>query len=89
MAFGNCAGQNKSRMARCLDSWLVDMGIYEIVKILFLVTDHTKHVCDRIFKDIKRSCRKMDIFSIEVLVQKMNRSDKMNVHHVTYTYFSN
>ena len=40
--FDNCAGQNKNRMMLRLPKWLVDMGIYAMVFVVFLIAGHTK-----------------------------------------------
>ena len=54
----------------------------------FLIAGHTKNICDRRFKDMKRDCRKMDVYSMETLVKLMNKNDKVNDIQVTYKEFS-
>ena len=53
LIFDNCSGQNKNNMVLRLGLWLLDMGIYEEVEVLFLKAGHTKNICDRRFKDLK------------------------------------
>ena len=53
--FDNCAGQNKNKcVIRMACLWRIDMGIYKTVIVLFLITGHTKNICDRRFKDVKK-----------------------------------
>ena len=40
--FDNCVGQNKNRIMLCVPMWLVDMGIYRKVKVVFLIAGHSK-----------------------------------------------
>jgi hypothetical protein len=48
LVMDNCAGQNKNNHVILLAPYLVEMGYFESVNIiLFLVTGHTKNVCDR------------------------------------------
>ena len=64
----NCAGQNKNNIVLRMGLWLVGMGIFEEVEILFLKADHTKHICDRQFNNTKKNCHNMDIFSMKTLI---------------------
>ena len=57
--------------------WLVDMGMFEIVKIMFLIAGHTKNICDRRFKHLKKALHKADIFSMVKLLKLINESDKV------------
>ena len=57
--------------------WLVDMGIYDTVEIIFLIAGHTKNICDRRFKDLEKELHKSDIFSMRKLLELMNNSDKV------------
>jgi hypothetical protein len=38
----NCAGQNKNNMVLHMGLWLINMGIFEEVEIIFLKAGHTK-----------------------------------------------
>ena len=68
LVFDNCPGQNKNRMVLRLPMWIVDMGLYRKCQVVFLVAGHTKNVCDRRFKDMKKDCHKTDIISILHLI---------------------
>ena len=52
LVFDNCSGQNNNNMVLRLGLWLLDIGIYEEVEVLFLKASHTKNICDRRFKDM-------------------------------------
>jgi hypothetical protein len=43
----NCGGQNKTNYVLLLAPFLVEMGFFRKVNMLFLVVGHTKNVCDR------------------------------------------
>ena len=62
LAFDNCGGQSKNHMVLCLPIWLVDIGLYEEVKTMFLISGHTKNTCDRLLKDLKKDCHESGIF---------------------------
>ena len=87
LCFDNCPGQNKNKMVIRFGLWLVDMGIYETVEIIFLIAGHTKNICDRRFKDMKKDCHKEQIFSLVTLVKLMNKSDKVNAVIVSHKDF--
>lgn len=50
----NCAGQNKNRFTLWFLCWLVCSGLYSEIELLFLVSGHTKNICDIAFGHIKR-----------------------------------
>ena len=87
LCFDNCPGQNKNKMVIRFGLWLVDMGIYDTVEIIFLIAGHTKNICDRRFKDMKKDCHKEQIFSLVTLVQLMNKSAKVNAVIVSHEDF--
>ena len=39
LCFDNCAGQNKNRMVLRFGLWLVDLGMFELVEIMFLIAE--------------------------------------------------
>ena len=88
--FDNCAGQNKNKcVIRMACLWLIDMGIYKTVIVLFLIAGHTKNICDRRFKDVKKECHHSDIFSMTKLIELMNRSEHVIAILVTHEVFYN
>ena len=44
------------------------MGIHKKVEVVFLVAGHTKNICDRRFKDMKKECHNKDIISLSHLI---------------------
>ena len=77
LVFDNCGGQNKNHVMLRMPLWLIDIGLYKAVEVGFFIAGHTKNVCDRLFKDLKKDCHKADIFSLKVLVTLMNNNDKV------------
>ena len=49
LIFDNCAGQNKNRMVVRFAQYLVHTSIFKEIEIIFLITGHTKNICDRRF----------------------------------------
>ena len=52
--FDYYSGQNKNHMVLCMKLLLIDIDIFKEVKIMFLKAGHTKHICDRRFKDMNK-----------------------------------
>ena len=70
-----------------LPLWLVDIGLYDEVNIIFLIAGHTKNIADRLFKELKKDCHKSDIFSMSNLIDLMNNSDSVKCFNVTHESF--
>lgn len=68
----NCGGQNKNKMVIRMFGLLAEIGIYKRINIAFLVTGHTKNVCDRLFNVLKLSYRKTNIYSFGMLLGALN-----------------
>ena len=66
--FDNCAGQNKNRMVIRFGQYLVDKGIFKKVEIIFLITGHTKNICDRRFKDLKCNFHTRNVYTFDSLM---------------------
>ena len=83
LVFDNCGGQNKNHMVLRLPLWLLDIGLYQEVKVVFLIAGHTKNVCDRLFKDLKKDCHKSDIFTMDSLIKLMNKSENIMCYDIS------
>ena len=71
LIFDNCAGQNKNRMVMRFGQYLVDRGIFKEVEIIFLITGHTKNICDRRFKDLKANYHHRNVYTFDQLIKVM------------------
>jgi hypothetical protein len=65
----NCPGQNKNNIVLRLSPYLQEKGYFLEVNFIFLVVGHTKNVADRLFNTLKRLYRKMNIFSMNMLIE--------------------
>ena len=74
-------------MVLLLPLWLVDIGLYEKVNVIFLIAGHTKNIADRLFKELKKDCHESDIFSMNNMIDLMNNSDSVKCFHVTHENF--
>lgn len=78
----NCTGQNKNNMVLLLAAYLVEMGFFEVVNMMFLVVGHTKNICDRRFNNLKMMYHKSQIFTLDQAVEHLNRSEYVTVWKV-------
>lgn len=51
--------------------YLVDIGIFREVEIIFLITGHTKNICDRRFKDLKQNFHHRNVYTFNQLTAVM------------------
>jgi len=72
LVFDNCGGQNKNRMVLRFGQYLVDIGLFKEVQILFLVAGHTKNICDRLFKCMKSCYHDQNIYTFQQAVDALN-----------------
>ena len=71
LIFDNCSGQNKNRMVMRFGQYIVDKGIFKEVEIIFLITGHTKNICDRRFKDLKQNFHHRNVYTFKQLTAVM------------------
>jgi len=62
-----------------LAAWIKAMNYFKSVNFIFLIVGHTKNAADRLFNSLKDEYRKENIFTMEVLVEKLNKSDCVSV----------
>ncbi len=62
-----------------LAAWLKAMGYFRRVNFIFLVVGHTKNAADCLFHSLKHEYRKQDIFTMEMLIEKLSASDCVTV----------
>jgi hypothetical protein len=75
----NCGGQNKNNFVLLLAPYLVEMGYFKTVNMLFLVVGHTKNVCDRRFNNLKQEYHRSQVFTIDQAVGILGRSKHVTV----------
>ena len=75
LVFDNCGGQNKNRMVLRYLLYLVEARIYKTVEAVFLVCGHTKNICDRLFKQLKRDFHHKNVYTMGQLMNVCNISD--------------
>ena len=63
IAADNCAGQNKNNHVVRLACYLVELGYYEEVEVMFYVAGHTKNSCDRLFNALKKRFHKSNVMT--------------------------
>ena len=85
--FDNCAGLNKNRMVVRFAQYLVDCQIFREVEMIFLITGHTKNVCDRRFKDLKHNFHHRNVYNFDQLISVMREGkcgEASNAHLKVY-----
>jgi hypothetical protein len=75
----NCGGQNKKKYVILLAPYLVELGYFEQINMLFLVVGHTKNVCDRRFNSLKQLNHKSNVYTIEHAMSVLNKSKHVTV----------
>ncbi|KAG7358348.1 hypothetical protein IV203_014936 [Nitzschia inconspicua] len=75
----NCAGQNKNNHVLLLAPYLVEMGYFRTVNMLFLVAGHTKNVCDRRFNNLKSKYHNAQVFTFDQAVEILGNSEHVHV----------
>ncbi|KAG7347967.1 hypothetical protein IV203_016672 [Nitzschia inconspicua] len=80
----NCAGQNKNNYVLLLAPYLVEMGYFSTVNMLFLVVGHTKNVCNRRFNNMKQEYHKSQVFTVDEAVEVLGRNQKFPLLSITY-----
>lgn len=92
----NCAGQNKNRMVMRFGQYLVDRGIFKEVETIFLITGHTKNICDRKFKDLKVNYHHRNVYTFDQLIKLMKEGKAsegtnryLDVHEIKANDFFN
>ncbi|KAG7361881.1 hypothetical protein IV203_025547 [Nitzschia inconspicua] len=75
----NCAGQKKNNYVLLLAPYLVEMGYFTTVNMLFLVVGHTKNVCDRRFNNLKQVYHNSQVFTTDQAVEVLGSSEYVTV----------
>jgi hypothetical protein len=70
----NCSGQNKNRFVLRLAPLFVELKYYRQVNIIFLVAGHTKNAADCLFNLLKILYRKSQVYTMEHLVDVLNKN---------------
>ena len=77
--FDNCSGQNKNNTVLKLAAWLKAMGYFKRVNFIFLIVGHTKNAADRLFNSLKHEYRKKNLYTMEMLVKSLSKSESVTV----------
>jgi hypothetical protein len=77
--FDNCGGQNKNRMVLRMLLFLVNKGICQTARAIFLVRGHTKNACDRMFNLLKTLHRKKNTYIPRELIANLNSHKDVTV----------
>lgn len=75
----NCGGQNKNKHVVRLLMWLVEMGYFPRITLLFLVKGHTKNSCDRLFNLVKLDYHKQNTYTYDELYDAINKNEFITV----------
>ena len=74
--FDNCGGQNKNRIVLRFAQYLVDIDIFLTVNVIFLIMGHTKNICDRRFKDLKKMFHSKNVYTYRQLIQVLGQDNQ-------------
>ena len=76
----NCGGQNKNKVVIRFLMWLVEVKIFPVVQIFFLVKGHTKNSADRMFNLLKRGYHRRNIYTYNQMHEVLSENDNVTVH---------
>jgi hypothetical protein len=85
LVMDNCGGQNKNNCVLLLAPYLVEMGYFDRVNMLFLVVGHTRNVCDRWFNNLKKFYHNSQVFSLDDTVECLSKNKYVTVWKVKCT----
>lgn len=74
----NCSGQNKNRFILWYLCWRVICGLNDRIDLYFLVSGHTKNVCDGAFGHVKRGLKSKDARCPGDMMKIIDESSKSN-----------
>ncbi|CAG8844392.1 28597_t:CDS:1, partial [Gigaspora margarita] len=77
----NCSAQNKNNLSLYFWCWLTLVGMYDTIEVNFIVTGHTKFICDGYFGNIKTLFRKTIINTVDDVQKVINKSTKNNTNN--------
>jgi hypothetical protein len=89
ITMGNCGGQNKNKMVLCLTTYLVEKQYFKTVKFTFSIRGHIKNVCNRLFNLLKIQYHKANVYTMDMLVEVLNKMDDIHFIHASDKYFYN
>ena len=72
--------QNKNNYSLFFYSWLIDRGLYEEIELNFMISGHTKFICDSCFGLIKILYRKSKVNTVDDVVSIINRSTTVHLN---------
>ena len=75
----NCGGQNKNNNVLLLSPYLVELGFFKNVNMIFLVVGHTKNICDRRFNNLKQTYHKTQVYTFDQAVEVLGRSPHVTI----------
>ena len=67
----NCGGQNKNCMVLRLGLYLVEVGYFKTVNLIFLVRGHTKNPCNRMFNTLKKDYHRSNCYTFAMLADML------------------
>jgi len=82
-------GQNKNNTVIRLAPYLVEMGYFQRVSVVFFVAGHTKNYADRRFNDMKHDYHTQNLYAMTQLVEVCGRSPYVKTHAVSHEDFFN
>ncbi len=83
----NCGGQNKNQMVLRLALFLVENNYFKTVEFIFCIRGHTKNVCDHLFNLLKMRYHKLNVYTMEMLVEVLNAMDDVHFTHEMLDHF--
>ena len=78
MVMDNCGGQNKNQMIIWFLMLMIKIRVFKKASNIYLVCDHTKNACDRIFMLLKQHLHHKNYTQWDNSIKKINNNDSVN-----------
>ena len=75
----NCAGQNKNKYVMSYLAWRVMVGLNDSIKLHFMVSGHTKNICDAYFGLVKRKVKRRDVWTPRDMMTVVNACTESSI----------
>ena len=75
----NCAGQNKNKYVMSYLAWRVMVGLNDSIKLHFMVSGHTKNICDAYFGLFKRKVKRRDVWTPRDMMTVVNACTESSI----------
>ena len=79
LVMDNCSLQNKNLMIIRSGAYMVELGWFRKINLIFLIKGHTKNDCNHMFNLFNMDWRKTNVYTIDKYMEILQRKDNVDV----------